>query len=56
MDGHAVVMARFANDCLNKIRDIVQGLETSLGPDTGNLTMRIGIHSGMCDMNSRRVP
>jgi class 3 adenylate cyclase len=43
---HAVVMARFANDCMNRMQSLVKRLEVTLGPDTGDLTMRMGIHSG----------
>lgn len=39
-------MARFAQDCLVKMDTVVKGLETSLGPDTGDLKMRFGMHSG----------
>lgn len=43
---HAVIIARFAWDCLNKMALIGQSLEVTFGPDTGNLQLRIGIHSG----------
>jgi 3'5'-cyclic nucleotide phosphodiesterase/Adenylate and Guanylate cyclase catalytic domain len=43
---HALVMARFAKDCMFKLHEVVRGLEVSLGPDTGDLSMRIGMHSG----------
>jgi class 3 adenylate cyclase len=39
-------MARFAFECLNKMHSLVAQLEESLGPDTGELSMRFGIHSG----------
>lgn len=39
-------MARFASDCLEAMPIIVSRLETTLGPDTGDLGIRIGIHSG----------
>jgi class 3 adenylate cyclase len=35
---HALVMARFANDCLNKMMKLVEVLEVSLGPDTADLS------------------
>ena len=35
---HALVMARFANDCLNKMMKLVELLEVSLGPDTADLS------------------
>lgn len=43
---HAVMMARFARDCLRKMGPLCQKLETQLGPDTGDLNLRIGLHSG----------
>ena len=43
---HAVAMAKFARDCLYKMRSITKQLEVSLGPDTSSLTFRIGLHSG----------
>jgi class 3 adenylate cyclase len=43
---HAVVMARFARDCLHRMNDLTKKLELTLGPDTGDLSMRIGLHSG----------
>lgn len=39
-------MARFAEDCLKAMPIIVHKLETSLGPDTGDLGIRMGLHSG----------
>jgi class 3 adenylate cyclase len=45
-DDHAVLMARFAHDALVQMRKSVQQLEVSLGPDTGDLAMRVGFHSG----------
>ena len=43
---HATVMARFATFCATKIVSICHDLEVSLGPDTGLLRMRVGLHSG----------
>lgn len=43
---HAIIMARFASDCLERMNHVVKGLETELGPGTGDLTMRFGVHSG----------
>lgn len=43
---HAVIMCRFARDILNKCGALTKCLETTLGPDTGELNLRIGIHSG----------
>ena len=43
---HALVMTRFAQDCLNNITKVTKALEGTLGEDTSELTMRIGLHSG----------
>ena len=43
---HAVAIARFARDILSKMHVLTKELEVTLGPDTGELALRIGIHSG----------
>jgi class 3 adenylate cyclase len=43
---HAIVMIRFAHDIVSRMSVITKKLEVSLGPDTGELSLRIGIHSG----------
>ena len=43
---HAVVMARFARDCMFKMWELSKELEVTLGPESGHLSMRMGIHSG----------
>ncbi len=43
---HAVVMARFAFECSNKMNELTKHLESTLGPDTGDLSIRVGLHSG----------
>jgi len=43
---HAVTMARFARECLQVMDSVVRRLEITLGPDTADLTMRFGLHSG----------
>jgi hypothetical protein len=43
---HAVVMARFARDCLYRMNTMTKQLEVTLGPDTTELGMRFGLHSG----------
>lgn len=43
---HAVIMVNFARNILRKMKDVTQSLERSLGPDTGTLGLRIGLHSG----------
>eukprot|EP00980_Cylindrotheca_fusiformis_P022135 scaffold9027_cov107-Cylindrotheca_fusiformis.AAC.4 len=45
-DDHAAVACRFARDCLKKMKDVTLKLEVSLGPDTSDLDLRTGIHSG----------
>ena len=39
-------MARFATDCVLKMAVQVQALEEELGPDTADLGIRVGLHSG----------
>jgi len=39
-------MTRFSYDCLVKMNDITRKLESILGPDTTDLQLRIGLHSG----------
>jgi len=39
-------MAKFAMDILIKFQELVKTLEVELGPDTGDLALRIGMHSG----------
>jgi class 3 adenylate cyclase len=39
---HAVAMARYANDCMTRMRWLSKKLEVTLGPDTGDLSMRMG--------------
>jgi class 3 adenylate cyclase len=43
---HAVVMARFARDCRDKMAALTRELEVTLGPGTENLQLRFGLHSG----------
>jgi class 3 adenylate cyclase len=43
---HAVIMARFAWDCKQKMSKMMKELEVILGPDCSDLMMRFGIHSG----------
>lgn len=46
MADHAVAMSKFANDILTTMRTLTRQLEITLGPDTGDLALRIGLHSG----------
>jgi class 3 adenylate cyclase len=43
---HAVTMARFARDCVVEHIGAVKKLESTLGPETGDLRLRVGLHSG----------
>jgi len=43
---HAVVMGRFAHSCISKFNSLVKQMELTLGPDTGELGLRVGLHSG----------
>jgi len=43
---HAVIMAKFARDCRDQLNTLTRSLEVSLGPETSDLTMRFGLHSG----------
>jgi len=44
MENHAAIMAQFARACMFKMLQIVRALEKHLGPDTGDLSMRFGLH------------
>jgi Adenylate and Guanylate cyclase catalytic domain len=46
MKDHAVTMCRFARDCRIKMNELTNSLESTLGPGTGDLRLRIGMHSG----------
>jgi class 3 adenylate cyclase len=43
---HAVVMVKFANSCRQQFDSLVSEMVTQLGPDTRDLRLRIGLHSG----------
>ena len=43
---HPLRMSRFARLIMDKMGELTNGLEISLGPDTGDLRLRIGMHSG----------
>ena len=45
-EDHAVIMCKFARDCLLKMHEVTNRLEIRLGPDTNDLSMRIGLNSG----------
>ena len=48
-------MARFASDCNNAMEELTKRLEVELGPDTAELAMRIGMHSGPVSYNGPRA-
>mmetsp|Transcript_1770 Transcript_1770/g.3541 ORF Transcript_1770/g.3541 Transcript_1770/m.3541 type:complete len:561 (-) Transcript_1770:185-1867(-) len=39
-------MARFSRDCRNQMNAMTKSLEVTLGPETSDLSMRFGLHSG----------
>ena len=39
---HAVALARFAHDCIFKMRNVLIDMEAQLGPGTTDLAIRIG--------------
>ena len=41
---HAMVMSQFAFECLMTLSIVVKKLEVVLGPNTGELAMRFGLH------------
>jgi class 3 adenylate cyclase len=45
-DSHAPVMVKFASSCLKAMAKVTRELEVFLGPSTGDLKARVGLHSG----------
>jgi class 3 adenylate cyclase len=43
---HVLIMAKFTSDCMKRMNEVTRELEVTLGPDTGDLSMRFGLHSG----------
>jgi hypothetical protein len=43
---HATTMARFARQCIEEHMLTAKRLELTLGPDTADLRLRVGLHSG----------
>lgn len=39
-------MARFARDCMFRVASTLERLEITLGPETSDLNLRFGMHSG----------
>lgn len=44
--GHALIMAKFAAECLAQVKTVAEDLKGTLGEGTEKLTLRIGLHSG----------
>ena len=44
---HAVIMVRFAEECLTKMHQVTSKLAITMGHDTADLSIRVGLHSGM---------
>ena len=43
---HALIMAKYANECILQMNETTRNLVERLGEDTANLSLRIGINSG----------
>jgi len=43
---HAIIMIRFARDCMAKMRELTNNLILTLGEDTADLQLRVGMHTG----------
>lgn len=43
---HAVIMMKFAFECMTKMSQLLEDLVDDLGADTVHLAMRVGCHSG----------
>ena len=43
---HAIVLARFAWECVIMMGSVCTRLEATLGPGTADLALRVGLHSG----------
>ena len=43
---HAVIMVRFADECITKMHQVTSKLAATMGPDTADLSIRVGLHSG----------
>lgn len=41
-----MAITRFALACVRQCRSLTKRLEVLLGPDTGDLRIRVGLHSG----------
>jgi class 3 adenylate cyclase len=45
-DKHAVIMTKFANECMTRMSYVLPDLVDILGEDVAELSMRVGLHSG----------
>jgi class 3 adenylate cyclase len=52
---HAMIMARFAYECRQKLRELVRELCVMLGPGTSDLSMKFGMHSGPVTAGSKSL-
>jgi len=43
---HAIRMVKFSMACIDQVKELTKELEVSLGPDTADISFRIGLHSG----------
>ena len=43
---HAVILVKFAQDCMTQFSQLTHDLVDTLGADTAELEMRVGLHSG----------
>ena len=43
---HALIMTKFANELLSRLQTEVKTIANLLGPETLELAMRVGMHSG----------
>ncbi len=46
IEDHGMLMIRYALECRKRMIEVTRNLEVLLGPDTADLAMRFGIHSG----------
>ena len=45
-DDHAIIMTKFAMQCLMKVNPVLHSLVDKLGQETTELSMRFGLNSG----------
>jgi len=50
---HATAMVRFAKDMVHSMATLTKKMEVTLGPDTGDLGLRVGLHRYVCFRGSR---